>query len=554
MHERKDRKTTMSYTTITLKLHNLSKCKKNVIDSAIQNYTKSLKYLLSAASSDIEQIKKLGYVKPGVYNHTKIETYVKGDVSEKLNMYSIEPMKDSIKFEFGSIMASYLRLKEIYPDTPFPRIYGSEEEAELEYKSLQDKLCKSIDAEQIKESHKQIKKLLQKLERNNSVFFCRCSPKRNFCILYDELKKRYFAKLYLLNNKNALLKQHERKAVSKLMYIHGDKEYLEPSEKKEQYIIVPLSFGKFQLQYLEKALQNPSIIKTARLFKNNDNYYLSINIKNETKTIKPDKIVGFYPSNNFSLAYAVIDKNTDEMLDSGKIHCAAIKKLNTRNILTNKEIFKQILNITAKEIRNFSVQNNCQPCLPSYPYSSCARTSIVEKDIAKHIFNIATLTQYGKFTKILDSKLFSSALPPHIRVSLDIHKVFCPMCGVLNTSPMIVQKTWICSGCGFAKESEIIFAANVAAKVSKNSKKPIKLNVKKMHDKIVIKNKLLNICIEASDDKAAFEKVWQELKKFSEDYFEHLEEHLNDSKTKKLYGVAKNIRQASYLYEIAEIN
>lgn len=543
----------MSYTTITFKLHNLSTYKKKVIDTAIQNYTMALKYLLSVAYSDIEHIKNLGYVKPGVYNHTKIQTYVKGDISQKLNMYSIEPMKDSIKFEFGAILASYLRLKEIYPETPFPKIYGCEEEVDLEYKLLQDKLCRSIDTQEIKECSKQLKKLLQKLERNNSVFFCRCSPNRNFCILYDELKKRYFAKLYLLNSKSTLLKQQERKTASKLVYIHNEKGYVEYSEKKEQFIIVPLSFGKYQLQYLEKALENPSIIKTARLFKNNDNYYLSLNIKLETKIIKPDKIAGFYPSDNFSLAYAIIDKNTDELLDSGKIQCDSINKLNTKNILNNKEVFKQILNITAKQISNFSLQNNCQSCLPSYSYSFFPKKPTAEKDVLEYIFNIATFTQYSKFSKILDKKLLSLGLPPHVRVSFDIHKLFCPMCGIVNTSPMIVQKTWICSGCGFAKQSEIVFAANVATKVSKNNKKPIKLNIKKTHDKIIIKNKLLNICIEDCEEKTAFEKVWQALKNFSEYYFEHLEEHLKNSNTKKLYGIAKKIRQASYLYEVAEL-
>lgn len=542
----------MSYKTITFKLHNLSACKKKAIDSAILNYTMALKYLLSAAAEDIEQIKELGYIKPGVYNHTKIETYVKGDISQKLNMYSIEPMKDSIKFEFGSIMASYLKLKEIYPETPFPKIY-SEKEADEEYNSLLDELCTSINAQKIKECRKELIKLLQKLERNNSVFFCRCSPKRNFCILYDEIKKRYFAKLYLVNSKNAILEQPERKNALKLMYVHTEGGYLQPSDKKRQYIIVPLSFGKYQLKYLEKALENPSIIKTARLFKNNEDYYLSINIKSETKNIRPDKITGFYPSNNFSLAYAVIDKNTDELLYSGKIHCSTISKLNTAAILNNKDIFKQALNITAKEICNFSIQNTCQPCLPLYPYSALSKKTVSEKEIVKYIFNAAILTQYGKFSKILDSKLISSGVPPHVRVSLDICKVFCPMCGMQNTSPMIVQKTWICSGCGFAKESEIIFAANVAAKVSKNSKKPIKLNVKKTHNSIIIKNKLLNISIEESDEKTAFDKVWHELKKFSENYFYHLEENLNNTSTKKLYGVAKKIRQASFLHEVAEL-
>ena len=92
-----------SVKTITLKLHNIGRDKKNIIDEAMTNYSKAFQYLLDAAACEIEDIRNRYKDSNGKYRAFNVKAWIDKELNEKLSSFSIEPFKDSLKIDFKGL-------------------------------------------------------------------------------------------------------------------------------------------------------------------------------------------------------------------------------------------------------------------------------------------------------------------------------------------------------------------------------------------------------------------------------------------------------------------
>jgi putative transposase len=212
----------MGFRTIHLKLHNPGKAKQSVIETSFLNYNNAFDYLLQKAHADIDRIENGYRTKKGTYSTLALSKWVDKDLSKEINRFDIQPFKDSLKLDLGMALANYFVQKKSNPEIPFPHSHG----------------------------------------KSRPIYFCRYDTKRSFCLLYDNENDKYFVKLFLMNTKGAKLRSNTT-INRELTYIFKNHDTVKPL-KKETFIIMPLSFGKWQEEMLKKAIDNPGILRTKK--------------------------------------------------------------------------------------------------------------------------------------------------------------------------------------------------------------------------------------------------------------------------------------------------
>lgn len=235
--------------TIKLKLYKPSKRKKEIIDEAMKNYSLAYQFLLDRAFEDIKRIEKDFKDSRGRYSTMGVIRWIDKDLSKELNRFSIEPFKDALKFEFASTLVSYLNLKQNKKQVNFPCAYISDEKFEKMYDGILNDILEQ--KKDIFQCEAEIEKLIKK-NKPKSLFFGRYDKIRNYCLLYDEKHDRYFLKIYLLNSKSLERKKINVNENRELKYIFKGFEIVKDRSRRECFIIVPLSFGKYQEGFLKK--------------------------------------------------------------------------------------------------------------------------------------------------------------------------------------------------------------------------------------------------------------------------------------------------------------
>ena len=228
--------------TITLKLHKPSRRKREIIDKAMLNYSLAYQYLLDRAFSEIETIKKEYRDKRGGYRGNAVAKWIDKDISRELNRFKIEPFKDSLKMDFGMTMASYLNLSEIQQNVHYPIAYLPEEVWQEKVDTIVDDLA--AGRRDLRECEREARKIIEKSTSLRPLFFCRYALNRDYCLLYDSVNNRYYAKIYLLNVKSEDRKHIKANKNRKLWYICKDDKTLENTGRKERFLLFHLSFGK----------------------------------------------------------------------------------------------------------------------------------------------------------------------------------------------------------------------------------------------------------------------------------------------------------------------
>ena len=164
----------MGLRTIHLKIHKPGKLKREIIQKAFENYNNAFNYLLKTAFDNIDDIES-NYKSPkGTYSTLSLSKWIDSRISNELNNFDVQPFKDSLKLDFGMTMASYFAQKQTKPDMVFPNF---------------------------KQDNVQVN------EKLRPIYFCRYDTKRSFCLLYDPDSNKYFAKLFLMNIKNAKVRK-----------------------------------------------------------------------------------------------------------------------------------------------------------------------------------------------------------------------------------------------------------------------------------------------------------------------------------------------------------
>jgi putative transposase len=455
--------------TIHLKLYNPSTLKRNIIDTAFKNYNNAFNYLLKKAFENIDEIESHYKLPKGNYSTLALSKWINKELSADINQFDIQPFKDSLKLDFGMTLNSYFVQKKLNPEMSFPN-YSSEA------MTFQDKL--------------------------RPIYFCRYDTKRSFCFLYDSENDKFFAKLFIMNNKNAK-KRDNVKISRRLKYISKNQGEVR-SLKKETFIIVPLSFGNWQENMLKQAINKPEILRTAHLIMKGKDYYLSLSIDlPEDDKLEVTTYLGISRGIEKAINYTVVDM-AGNMMESGTVPYEST--INSTDLKAN-------ICILANRIVDIAVKNKSMVVLQNL-VGKGDKLSWSENNIDfKPIFGCK---RYNDLVRILEYKLPQKGLSVPAKVSsVDIfHR--CILCGS-NTKKNRFSKTmFICTTCGLSYNLDSLGGINIATKLIKYENTPLKLKARKTYDGMYIQNELIGLDIFVPQNENPFNRLKEEIKAISE--------------------------------------
>ena len=485
----------MAVRTISLKLYKPSKRKREIIDRAINNYSKAFSFLMDKAYYAIEIKKDKFFSNSGGYKAYRVAKWVDKETLKELNKFNVEPFKDSLLLDFGMAVASILNLRTVGRNASFPE--GG----------------------------------------TRPIYFCRYDTSRDYSLLYDENKQRYYAKLYLMNSRDENRSEFQNLRGMRLRYLDREEQYLNLSDRRERYILIPLSFGKWQEEYLKKALENTGIMKTARLLKRDKDYYLSISIKLEDGVnIKTINYLGISRGIKNEINYTVVRKDSGLEGKTGAINFKDLDK-NTSNYIHEM----------SSKIANIARENRAQVILESLNLKS---DRLSYGDEYKPALSVGV---YNRMIKLIEYKLTSYGLPPPILVSSVGIFYKCPECGNFSYKNRQSESLFICISCGAVRDIDALGSINVAKKLKEYDKTTIKMNAQIIGDKVKVSNELLEMEFILDYNILLLEKLAEELKKRVENCEKNVVYNRKDNNFKKKLSLIRKIKNAVDLASIIEI-
>lgn len=427
----------MAFKTLMLQIFKPSGKKKRLMDEAIGNYSEALEFLTEKYRDQIEKLSESGEK----ITKTRLLKVIDKEAAKALNAYNAQPFKDSLKMEFASIAAAYIAQKKRFGTAGYPLPYVNNEN----YGSSVSELISQFDNGEIgkRKFRSSYTRLITKTGRPHPVYFGRYSLNRDYCLLYDEFKDRFYAKLYLANFSGSVVGGQGASGLS-LKYVAPGLPPVYDSVGKRRYIVTPLAFGKKQYADLKKALENPAILRTARLLKRQGRYYLMVNI--ECGTVKPAavfKTMGVARAVKNGLFYTVCDK-TGATASAGRIP-----------VLPRTENNEFAL---ANEIADIALVNNAQVVLEA---DGGRNDKLPDTD------HSLSEKQYAAITRALRYKLPEKGLPAPVEVSANGLFCTCPECGTRTRKNRLTAEIFACISCGYASESESVASENLAKRLIK---------------------------------------------------------------------------------------
>lgn len=459
----------MGLRTIHLKLHKPGTLKKNIIDEAFINYNNAYNFLLCKAQAEIDHIETKYRSPRGTYSALGLSKWIDSDLSAEINKFDIQPFKDSLKLDFGMTIASYFVQKKSNPDMSFPTF-------KKEPVTLQDKL--------------------------RPIYFCRYDTKRSFCLLYDEKNSKFFVKLFLMNTRNG--KKRENFSFTRDLSCISKKDEKARALARETFIIVPLSFGKWQLNMLLQAVERPEMLRTARLLNKNNEYFLSLSIDlTEEDKVEPETYLGLCRGIETALNYTVIDSNAS-LLMSGTLEC---------NNTGNPSQQKRDMHILANEIVDIAVKNKSMVVLQNLTGKGDKLSWTGEDITVKPVFGCRN---YNDLVRILEYKLPQKGLPEPAKVSsVDIfHR--CSVCGCNTRKNRFSKAMFLCTTCGLSSKLDSLGSYNMAIKLIKYRSAPVKLRARRTVEGMYLRNELIGLDMFVPRNENPFERLKEEIKRISE--------------------------------------
>lgn len=407
----------IAYKTLMLKIYKPTKSKRELMNSAIIRYSWALQFLLdryrknilTIASSE-QQVKRSMLLK-----------LIDKDDLKKLNEFDVEPFKDSLKMEFAAMAANFIAQRRRSPAVRYPEVALN--------------VLDPQDAATISDL------------RAHPVYFGRYAINRDYCLMYDRSTGRFYAKLYLLNAKNKLIGGKDQGRLQ-LQYIFDGMPNVTWGIEAKRFIIVPLAFGRHQLQDMNRLLENPALAHTARLKKIKGEYYLLVNIECDApQKEKTVTTLGIVRSASGGLHYTVCDKS-ENVIDSGTIKKPATEC--QKLYLLAKSILKVCRRYHPQVVVEGSGGKNDKLLLTKIPG-----------------VKPLTTTEYMRFVKILSYKLPIEGLPPPIELSANRLFNSCPVCSLTSQKNRITPRLFICIECGHASAVESVGSLSLIHKLQK---------------------------------------------------------------------------------------
>lgn len=505
----------MRFKTLELQLYEPTRKKREILDSAMLNYSQALEYLLRCHGAHIKELACLG--RPAAKK--ELLSLATAENMKQLNTFGIQPFKDSIKMEFAGIAAAFIAQYRGDPKTGFPSVNIDDRD----YYDTFDSLIRNYDKMNIskREFAAGVTTLLRHSGRLHMLYFGRYAANRDYCLLYDELTGRFYAKLYILNRQSAM---PCRSVNDRLRYVSAGTPLFETDNGPVRYLVFPLMFGEYQKSQLMFAIEHPGVLHTARLLKRGSRYFLLLSMECVPGRRLPTSTTLGVARTACALHYTVMQ--TGKMISEGVIEYVPGRT--------------GLFGVT-KQIRNLALTFKSQVVLESGGGKN--------DGLAMTNMPLVVNSQwYQSLAKILSYKLWESGLPAPVEVSPNGLYNTCPECGAKTRKNRLSEKIFACTQCGYACRLDEVGSASLAGILRKYEKDKIPVLAKDAGEFINFTVAAIgfDFTMKAMDDHDDYSLLYYEL---------NLYVHSLDirGQSNKAYYIVKKILAAENISDVVKI-
>lgn len=475
----------MAFKTLMLQLYQPSRLKRDLIDTALLRYSQSLQFLLDRYRGEIGEL----FASKARVTQQQALKLIDRQTLKELNLFGVQAFKDSLKIEFAAIVTSYIAQKRRNPNTGYPLVFLDESR----YKFEMSDCIRQLDGGRMGRqsfAHR-CARLVEQAERRRALYFGRYAMNRNYCLLYDELKDRFYAKLYLLNRAESIPGGGWLSGLS-LKYVWADMPPLVNGPGGRRFVIVPLAFGKKQYGDLKEALKDPGLLRSARLVRKESKYYLMVNLEcRRDSALETATTMGITRNALGGLNYTICGAS-GETGENGRI-------------LPPPD--REVIPYFSRRVAEIALRNRSQVIveanggkndrMPPSPGASGLSPG-----------------QYVLLVKTLNYKLPEKRLPPPVAVSANGLFLSCPNCGARTKRNLVSDELFACVACGYACESEWIGSESLAKRLVKYQDDKIPITIFKKEDGIVCSNQILGFECALPQGTTDFTAMYEELGRF----------------------------------------
>ncbi len=503
----------MAYRTLTLKIYRPGLRKRRIMDEALDHYARALQYLLDDCRSEVEKLALSG--RP--VTRAALLALAGGERARRLNDFDAQPFKDSLKIDFAAVMKLYLAQRERSPRAGYPRAWLSS----ARFDEMLGRLIGAFDAGRVEDTAfaRRLDGLVERFGRVHSLYFGRYSFRRDWCLLVDAQSGRYYAKLHLLNAAHRL--PGETGGGDLRVVAPGLPPAIPPAGPR-RYIVVPLAFGRYQLDTLEQARREPSMLHTARLVRRDGAYYLVVNVETAR------------PAERATRSFLGVAR-----APAGGLLCSLCGPRGGEGenfTIPPGPASPQRLYILAKALRGRAAAEGAQVILEA---------DGGRRDGAPDGENLLSGAEYERLGAILDYKLPEEGLPPPVRVSANGLFYTCPECGARTRRNRPAPGLFACVECGYATPADYAASMSLARRLIRYRSDRVPLTAVRRGDALVVKNRSLGFTCELPDFDGDYTPVYRALEK--------LVKTSRFESDPKRYAMLRKLREAAHIRDAVRI-
>lgn len=445
---------TPCYKTLTLRLYAPGRAKRALLDDAVLRYTRALELLLRLCRARVEGLSADARV-------TRVQAAALADAQtmRALNVYDVQPFKDSLKVDFTNTVLAYLaRLRRSDGRVSYPCVRLEPDEAA----ALFDARLREAEAGRLPPSEAQgrIDWVCAREGRLHSLYFGRYAAQRDYCLLYAPESGRFFAKLHMLSAAQRVPAPPQER--QELRVVAPGLPPARDAAAKRRYIILPLAFGKRQEAVLRQALAVPRMLHTARLVRRADGAYdLVVSVEVQAgPSVRPRCTMGLAraPGGVCCTVRASDGATLDERMFPAAPGAAARGG--------------QALFLLARDVAALAVSHRAQVVLEADGGRGDGLTAgPAPAALAFPVW------RYARLTQLLRCKLVEAGLPAPALVSGKGLFAACPCCGCVTRKNRLTAQLFICTACGYAAPAQFVASRNLAVRLEKYATNKIPISV-----------------------------------------------------------------------------
>lgn len=482
--------------TVTVQLFMPSQTKCSLLLLTMDRYAKALQYLLDRYRPAVEDIHSLSML-PTQFELMKLLDI---DALASLNVFEMQPFKDSLKLDFAMLVSSYLSLSATRK-TSYPLVYTDDTGIDEIFSSTRPSAAKAVTA-------------LSKYRSPRTLLFGRYDTGRDFCFLRDELTGKFYAKVYLFPASSQFRRTYTESRHLALKYVAENAAYLETRKQRERYLIFPLAYGKKQAALLDDAAKDPSCFRTARIFCRGSKFYLAVSISQNTPPEqKTETLLGLTRGYDCPLHLSISDPGSslqksfrltepvDACDETARLHLWANKI-----ILIAKENNSQIL--------YEGLARRTDLLRAPTPAGKNKKPSMITQG------KIASLTipEYKQLCSLLPYKAAESGLPKPISISSTRLSQTCPACGHCSGSNRFLPGLMICTKCGYSADSNIVGGLNLIRRFERYKNQRVIFTCRSEKLGICIENPILGIKFQVPAGPGPEDTFYAQLEEYLAEY------------------------------------